>query len=456
MMADISELSLKDGRVITDSETLAKFGKDDSTQEVVKVYKPLAVVEAHSVEDVQATLRFANHHKIPVTAWGAGSSIVNSSAGLDDGIVLDLSQLNQILEINIPNQYAVVQAGVLNADLDKEVRKQGYFFAPDPGSKPISSIGGNIATNAGGMSSLKYGTTKQSVIGLQIVLADGTLINTGSKTFKDNVGYDLTDLLVGSEGTLAVIVAATVKLLPIPFGKPVTGLATFADMKQLSIGVQKISASGLYPSMMEALNDTSIEALDRLEKTDLGNGGVAKALLIFKLKGAPAGAVEALQEILGDAGALHVSVTDDAEYAQKIIQIRQDYYRAEAAYGRLIVEDVAVPLSKLPDLADFVEQLTFTTDVTAFLGGHAGDGNFHPNIAIPRDSDSIPADVQDAISKIFKYVQSIEGTISAEHGIGEIKKQWVLPQLGQELVDLQRRVKLTFDPNNILNPGRKI
>lgn len=455
-MADISQLSLKDGRVITDPETLAKFGKDDSTQEVVKVYKPLAVVEAHSVADVQATLRFANQNQIPVTAWGAGSSIVNSSAGLDDGIVLNLSQLNQILEINIPNQYAVVQAGVLNADLDKEVRKQGYFFAPDPGSKPISSIGGNIATNAGGMSSLKYGTTKQSVIGLQVVLADGTLVNTGSKTFKDNVGYDLTDLLVGSEGTLAVIVAATVKLLPIPFGKPVTGLATFADMKQLSIGVQKISASGLYPSMLEALNDTSIEALDRLEKSDLGNGGTAKALLIFKLEGAPAGAVEALQSILDEAGALHVSVTDDPDYGQQIIKIRQDYYRAEAAYGRLIVEDVAVPLSKLPELADFVEKLTFTTDVTAFLGGHAGDGNFHPNIAIPRDSDSIPSDVQDAIAKIFTYVQSIEGTISAEHGIGEIKKKWVLPQLGQELVDLQRRVKQTFDPNNILNPGRKI
>lgn len=454
-MADISDLSLVDGQVITDPAVLAKFGKNDSTQEVTKVYQPLAVVEAHSTTDVQVTLKFANANKIPVTAWGAGTSIVNSSAGLDNGLVLDLSKLNQILEINIPNQYAVVQAGVLNAELDKEVRKQGYFFAPDPGSKPISSVGGNIATNAGGMSSLKYGTTKQSVIGLQVVLADGTLIETGGKTFKDNVGYDLTDLLVGSEGTLAVIVAATVKLLPIPFGKPVTGLATFANMEELSIGVQKISASGLYPAMMEALNDTSITALDRLEGSDLGKGG-AKALLIFKLEGAPAGALAALKQILTDAHALHVSVTEDPEYSDKIIKIRQDYYRAEAAYGRLIVEDIAVPLSKLPELADFVEKLSFTTNVTAFLGGHAGDGNFHPNIAIPRDLDSIPADVEEAIYKIFTYAQSVGGTISAEHGVGEIKKQWVLPQLGQDLVDLQKRVKLTFDPNNILNPGRKI
>lgn len=455
-MADISELSLTNGQVITDPDVLKKFGKNDSTQEVVKVYQPLAVVEAQSIKDVQDTMKFANAHKIPVTTWGAGSSIVNSSAGLDDGIVLNLSKMNKILEINIPNQYAIVEAGVINADLDKEVRKQGYFFAPDPGSKPISSVGGNIATNAGGMSSLKYGTTKQSVIGLQIVLADGTLIETGGKTFKNNVGYDLTDLLVGSEGTLAVIVSATVKLLPIPFGKPVTGLATFANMAELSVGVQKISASGLYPSMLEALNGTSIEALDRLEGSDLGNGGTAKALLIFKLEGAPAGAVDALKKILDEAKAIHVSVTDDQEYSDNIIKIRQDYYKAEAAYGRLIVEDIAVPLSKLPELADFVADLKFTTNVTAFLGGHAGDGNFHPNIAIPRDSDSVPADVREAINKIFTYAQSVGGTISAEHGIGEIKKQWVLPQLGQDLVDLQKKVKLAFDPNNILNPGRKI
>ncbi|MFT8372967.1 MAG: FAD-linked oxidase C-terminal domain-containing protein, partial [Liquorilactobacillus satsumensis] len=154
--------------------------------------------------------------------------------------------------------------------------------------------------------------------------------------------------------------------------------------------------------------------------------------------------------------ALHVSVTTEKDYAQKIIKIRQDYYQAEAAYGRLIVEDVAVPLSKLPALAEFVDQLTFQTPVKAFLGGHAGDGNFHPNIAIPRELNVIPADVKAAIKKIFAYVQSIGGTISAEHGIGDLKDEWVLPQLGQQLVTLQKKVKHTFDPNNILNPGRKV
>ncbi|KGO31986.1 FAD-binding oxidoreductase [Oenococcus alcoholitolerans] len=295
MTEKVSDLKIPDGEILRDKKELLVYGKDEYTQEVSSGYLPSLVVKAKSVADVQATTKFANEHKIPLTVRGAGTSIVNSSAGIDNGIVLDLSGLNKILEVNIPNQYAIVQAGVLNGDLDAEVRKQGYFFAPDPGSKPISSIGGNIATNAGGMSSLKYGTTKQSVIGLDLVLADGSLLSVGSKTFKDNVGYDITDLIIGSEGTLAIVVSATVKLLPIPFGKSVTGLATFASMTDLSAAVQKISASGLDPSMLEALNDTSIEALDNYEGVHLAKDG-AKALLIFQLDAAPSGALEALKK----------------------------------------------------------------------------------------------------------------------------------------------------------------
>lgn len=455
MATVIDELTIPDGRIITDAQEVQKFSGDKYTEAIEAVNQPLAVVEAQSTADVQAAVRFANAHRIPVTARAAATSIVNGSAAEKDGLIIDLNQLNKILEINIPNQYAVVQAGVINSDLDNEARKQGYFFSPDPGSKPISSVGGNIATNAGGMSSLKYGTTKQSVIGLKVVLADGTVVETGGKTFKNNAPYDLTDLFVGSEGTLGIIVEATVKLLPVPFGNPVTGLATFANMKQLSVGVQNISGSGLYTSMMEALNKTSIEALDRLEHSDLGQGG-AESLLIFQLDVAPAGALDALKKILKSSGALRVNVTDDPDYAKKIIKIRQDYYQAEAAYGRLIVEDVAVPLSKLPDLAEFVENLKFSSNVTAFLGGHAGDGNFHPNFAVSKELDQTPDDVNDAINQIFKYVQSIGGTISAEHGIGDLKEKWVLPQLGQNLVALQKKVKLTFDPNNVLNPDRKL
>lgn len=455
MSVNINELSLPDGQIVSDNEEIKKLSSDKFTEAIEEDNQPLAVIQAKSVADVQAAVKFANDNRIPVTARGAGTSIVNGSAAEKGGLIIDLTQLNKILEINIPNQYAIVQAGVLNSDLDEEVRKHGYFFSPDPSSKRISSVGGNIATNAGGMSSLKYGTTKQSVVGLQVVLADGKLVELGGKTFKNNAPYDLTDLFVGSEGTLGIITAATVKLLPIPFGNPVTGLATFDNMKQLSIGVQNISGSGLYPSMMEALNKTSIEALDNLEKSDLGKGG-AESLLIFQLDVAPAGAVDALKKILTKSGALQVNVTDDPDYAKKIIKIRQDYYQAEATYGRLIVEDVAVPLSKLPDLADFVEKLQFTSKVTAFLGGHAGDGNFHPNFAVSKEYSETPADVNDAINRIFKYVQSIGGTISAEHGIGDLKYKWVLPQLGEDVVELQRKVKAAFDPNNILNPGRKV
>lgn len=455
MVSDFEELKNLDGEIETDLEVRHKYGQNKYTQSIISVNTPLAVVHAASIRDVQATLRFANKEHLSVTALGGGTSIVNGSAGEEKGLVLDLSPLDKILEISVPDQYAIVQAGVLNGVLDQAVRKQGYFFAPDPGSKPISTIGGNIATNAGGMSSLKYGTTKQSVVGLKVVLADGTLIETGSKCFKDNVGYDLTDLFIGSEGTLGIIVEATVRILPIPFGNPTTGLATFESMEALSMAVEHLSGSGLYPSMLEALNKNSIEALDRLEKTDLSKGG-AEALLIFQLDVTPAGALEALKKILQADKALYVSVTDDAEYAQKIIKIRQDYYEAEAAYGRLIVEDVAVPLSKLPELAEFVDKLSFSTPVKTFLGGHAGDGNFHPNIAIPSNLEVIPTDVEEAINKLFTYVQSIGGTISAEHGVGDVKDAWVLPQLGEQLVKVQQKLKAAFDPAGILNPGRKL
>lgn len=454
-MTEISTLTIPDGRILTNPTQITELSDDHYTEAITEISIPVAVVQAKSVADVQVTAKFANEHKIPLIARGAGTSIVNGSAAQKDGIILDLSALNRILEINIPNQYAVVEPGVLNEELDQEVRKQGYFFSPDPGSKKISSIGGNIATDAGGMSSLKYGTTKRSVIGLKVVLADGSLIELGGKTFKNNVPYDLTHLFVGSEGTLGIIVEATVKLIALPFGATVTGLATFYSMKQLSVGVQNISSSGLYPSMLEALNQTSLEALDNLEKTDLGANG-AKALLIFQLDVAPTGSLDKLQEILSNSGAAHVDVTDDADYAQKIIKIRQDYYQAEAAYGRLLVEDIAVPLSKLPELADFVEKLEFKGQVKAFLGGHAGDGNFHPNFAIPHEVKEIPAELDQAIDQIFEYVLSLGGTISAEHGIGDLKKKWVNQQLGPDLVALQQRVKLAFDPNNILNPGRKV
>lgn len=455
MTLDLSKLQLPTGEIVIDEKILKDYGQNKFTQEKITGSKPAVLIDAKSIVDVQATVKFANQEKIAVTVYGGGTSIVNGSAGENGGIVLNLTKLNKIIEINTADQTAVVEAGVLNGTLDEEVRKQGYFFAPDPGSKPISTVGGNIATNAGGMSSLKYGTTKQSVLGLKVVLADGTIVETGGRCFKNNAGYDLTDLFVGSEGTLGVVVEATVRILPIPFGNATTGLATFADMKALSVAVEKISASGLNPSMLEALNKTSIEALDALEGTDMGKEG-AEALLIFQLDVTPEGALEALKETLEQNKALHVSVTDDSEYAKKIVKIRQDYYKAEAAYGRLVVEDVAVPLSKLPELAEFVDNLSFTSPVKAFLGGHAGDGNFHPNIAIPKDLDTIPEDVQSAITKIFAFAQSLGGTISAEHGIGDLKYGWIVSQLGQEVVDLQRKVKQAFDPNNILNPGRKI
>ena len=227
MSTDLTTLALPDGEVVTEPPVLAEYRLNPYTQETAAEGQLIAVVFATSVADVQATLQFATTHHIPVMTQGARTSIANGAAGLDGSILLNLSRLNHIVALQPENQTAVVEAGVLNGDLDQAAREVGYFYAPDPGSKPISTIGGNIATNAGGMASLKYGTTRENVLGLKVVLADGRLLELGGATFKNNASYDLTDLFIGSEGTLGVVVEATVRLRPIPFGDTVTGLATF-------------------------------------------------------------------------------------------------------------------------------------------------------------------------------------------------------------------------------------
>lgn len=452
---DITLLDLPNGEVNTEESVLDKYGYDEWTQEETSRTLPRAVVFAESIADVQAVLRFASEHQIAVVTQGSRTLIVNGSSALSDSIILSLARMNHIIDIQIENQLAIVEPGVLNGTLDEAARKFDYFYAPDPGSKPISTIGGNVATNAGGMSSLKYGTTKQAVLALKVVLASGELIEVGAPVLKNTAAYNLLDLFVGSEGTLGVIVEITVRLLPIPYGASVTGLATFNSMQALTSAVQRIQASGLYPSMLEALNRVSIEALDQYENLDLGARG-SQALLIFQLDVAVDGALEVAKQELQAAGAVKVDVTADVERTKEIIKIRQDVFKAGAQYGRLIVEDIAVPLGSLATVVARAEEIAEKYQQRLLLLGHAGDGNLHPDFILESTEGPIPAELDAAIAELLTYVISIGGTVSAEHGIGSLKKKWVDQQLSPAVVQLQKQIKQVFDPQGILNPERKV
>ncbi len=452
---DITLLNLPNGEVNTEESVLDKYGYDEWTQEETSRTLPRAVVFAESIADVQAVLRFASEHQIAVVTQGSRTSIVNGSSALSDSIILSLARMNHIIDIQIENQLAIVEPGVLNGTLDEAARKFDYFYAPDPGSKPISTIGGNVATNAGGMSSLKYGTTKQAVLALKVVLASGELIEVGAPVLKNTAAYNLLDLFVGSEGTLGVIVEITVRLLPIPYGASVTGLATFNSMQALTSAVQRIQASGLYPSMLEALNRVSIVALDQYENLDLGARG-SQALLIFQLDVAVDGALEVAKQELQAAGAVKVDVTADVERTKEIIKIRQDVFKAGAQYGRLIVEDIAVPLGSLATVVARAEEIAEKYQQRLLLLGHAGDGNLHPDFILESTEGPIPAELDAAIAELLTYVISVGGTVSAEHGIGSLKKKWVDQQLSPAVVQLQKQIKQVFDPQGILNPERKV
>uniref|UniRef100_UPI002601DB28 FAD-binding oxidoreductase n=1 Tax=Companilactobacillus sp. TaxID=2767905 RepID=UPI002601DB28 len=369
--------NVTDGRVLTDSDSLNKFSfsknltDDDSGL-------ALAVIEAHSVKDIQGTLKTARKFHIPVVPQDQATSTVIGSDGIEDSFILSTAKMNQIKEISRADSLAVVEPGVINGDLDKEARKQGMFYAPDPGSKPISGIGGNVNTNAGGMSTVKYGATKDNVLGVKVVLADGREIKLGGRTLKQAFGYDLTQLIVGSEGTLGIVTEVTVKLLPIPLGTPVMGLAFFDNMTELSKAVAAIRISGVYPTMLEALDNNTVIALDKYEGIHYASDN--GAMLIFKLDNGTQEAMDVINKLLNEHNADHIQVTQDATEQAALEKLRQDMLPAIFTGNQHIMEDMAVPLSQLAPLMDYIQDLSKELGVKIYTAGHAGDGNVHPSI----------------------------------------------------------------------------
>lgn len=418
---------------------------------------PEAVVFPQTTEHVSALLKVCNDEQIPVTPRGSGTNLAGGTIPVEGGVILNMTRFNQIYEIDEKNLTATVGPGVITADLHQAVEAVGLFYPPDPGSMRISTIGGNVAQCAGGMRGLKYGVTKDYVMGLEYVLPGGQVLQCGGKNYKDVAGYDLTRLLVGSEGTLAVITKITLKLLPKPETKRT--LTVFChEMIDAARIVEQIIAAKIIPATMEFLDQETMRVVD--DFSHLGLPRDVAAMLLIEQDGTEAQVlkdVERIAEIARQAGAADVELAKTPEEGAKLMMARRS---ALAALSRLrpttILEDATVPRSRLAEMVAAVMRIAEKYQVKICTFGHAGDGNLHPTcMTDERDHEEIER-VEQAFSEIFQTALNLGGTITGEHGVGMAKMQYLPQRVGEHGMELMKALKHAFDPNGILNPGKVV
>ena len=406
---------------------------------------------------VSAIARLCNEHRLPLVPRGAGTGYTGGSVPTQGGVVLSLERLNRILEIDEANLIAIVEPNVVTGDLQEAVERLGLFYPPDPASLKQSALGGNVAEGAGGPRAFKYGTTKKYVLGLEAVLPTGEIVETGGKVVKNVVGYDLTQLLVGSEGTLAIITKIILRLIPKP---PVqaTLRATFRDVESAVAAVTNVIRARVVPAAVELVDGDSLEAVARnLNVRSLAPEGTA-AILLLEVDGVPA-AVEdeaaRVEAACRDAGATEILRAKDEAARQELWRVRRELSLSLKLIAPLkLNHDVVVPKGRIPELFALVARLRERYRLRIPLFGHAGDGNIHVNIMLdPSDADAV-ARAREAERVLFEGVVALEGSISGEHGIGFAKAPFLTIELSADEIALMKRVKQAFDPNGILNPGK--
>lgn len=437
------------GALVTDPDILAGYRHDRAFDPAAA--DPLALVRASSTEDVQATLRWANENRVPVVPRGAGTSLSGGSGGLAAGIVLSTEKMRAV-RIDPATRTAVAEPGALNVEVKDAAAAHGLWYPPDPSSFEICSIGGNVATNAGGLCCVKYGVTTDYVLGLEVVLADGTAVRLGGPRLKDVAGLPLTKLFVGSEGTLGVITEVTLRLLP-PQPPSSTLVATFGSVQAAADAVLAVTAV-LRPAMLEFMDRTTINAVE--DAVRMGLDRDAEAMLIAR-SDAPGAAAAAEIAIMAQActshGAIEVFHTDDPDEGEAFTAARRMAIPAVERTGSLLLEDVGVPLPALPALVSGVAAIARAHRVTIAVIAHAGDGNTHPLIVHdPADAD-MTARAHAAFGEVMDLAITLGGTITGEHGVGRLKRPWLSAQVGPDVLALSRRIKDALDPNGVLNPG---
>ncbi|KDA06445.1 FAD-linked oxidase [Microbacterium sp. CH12i] len=412
--------------------------------------RPLAVVHAQSVRDVQETMRIATATNTPVVVRGAGTGLAGGANAGPGEIVLSTLRMNRVLEVRADDLFAVVEPGILNAELNTLLAAQGLWWPPDPASRDISTVGGNIATGAGGLLCAKYGVVRDAVLAIDLVRADGRLLHLGHRSVKGVTGLDLTSLVIGSEGTLGVVVGATLKLRRLVEGEVCTITALFPTVRAAAVGSAAVTASGAQPAIMELIDATSLVAIHSY--LDLPSPPTATSQLTIQTDG-PAAAAEAdlIAAVLRDNGG-DVTLTYDREEGERLLTIRRSMHSAMAALGTTLIEDVSVPRSALPAMYDEIARIEREYELTIPAIAHAGDGNLHPNFIF--EGDEVPEQVWAAADDLFRSAISLGGTLTGEHGIGILKSRWLAAELGDDQWELQREIKRVFDPLGILNPGK--
>lgn len=441
------------GQVLTEREDMLAYANDAT--HYFKSRVPDAVVLPHNTEEVAKIMKYAFEHEIPVTPRGAGSGLSGGCTPVKGGIVMDTKRLNKILEIDQSNMTAKVEAGVVLKKFQDTVEKRRLFYPPDPQSMSVCTIGANVATRAGGPRGVKYGTTGNYVLGLEVVLPDGSIINTGGKFVKQSVGYNLTQLMTGSEGTLGVITGVNLRLLPLPEADK-TVIVVCETLDQAAQIVAEIIARGAVPAMLEFLIKLAITVMNNYVAEPLPTDGEAYLFMLFDGTEAQVEAeAQIVSQICHDLKAREVRVIDNPKVAHGYWNARANIYPLiQTIFNRATSEDVTVPRNKIPDFVRAVQSIAASIGIMIGLAGHAGDGNMHPSILFPEVTPEAEAKAKVAIDQLIRAGLDLGGTISGEHGIGIHKAEYLAWELGDIQIDLMKRIKYAFDPKGIMNPGK--
>ncbi len=438
-------------RLLTEVDDRVSYSYDASFGQ----HLPDLVVQVLSAEEVQRTVEIADEFEIPIYPRGASTSLSGGPLPVHGGIVMDFSQWTQKLEIYPEDLIIKVSPGVKTEDIHKLAEQHNLMYAPDPSSSSICTIGGNLAENAGGPRGVKYGVTKDYVIGLEVVTAEGKLIKTGGSTVKNVTGYDLTKLLIGSEGTLGIITEATLRLIPKPLDT-MTAMVVFDDLYTAGKSISKILTTGVRPSKMEILDQNSINKVEDYAGLNLPRN--AAAIILVEVDGDPEvlpKELAVIKDALEEIGVTNIQMAENKAQEQKLWQVRKLVSPAIVTSGYTkISEDATVPLSKIPDMFKKIDEIKNKYNLNIVVFGHAGDGNLHPTINTNmRDIEEVK-NVEFAVEEIFNYAIELGGTLSGEHGIGTMKKAFMVNEVGEDGLAFQKSIKQALDPKNILNPGK--
>lgn len=441
--------------IATDREDLMCYSYDGTGME----FMPAAIVFPGSAEEISSIMQLANRELFPVIPRGAGTGMTGGALPVAGGLVLATSRMNRILEIDTENQIAVVEPGVITGQFQAAVQREGLFYPPDPASRDFCTMGGNVAECAGGPSAVKYGVTRDYVLGLEVVLPDGRLMHTGVRTAKGVVGYDFTRLFIGSEGTLGIVCKIIVRLLALPTHTK-SFLVLTESLQQAALLVAEILKSGLLPSTLEYMDSTALGVVNDFLPLELGEN--TRAMLLIEVDGD--------EKSTAAQGGKLLSMLADRQRFPEILEVRQakndreveELWKARRSISpatfklrpHKISEDVVVPRSKIPQLVDFTEKISQELGIVILTFGHAGDGNIHVNIMVDKNDREEFEKGQQAKERLFEHVMTLGGTLSGEHGVGITKASFLPLELDKTSLELMQKIKTLFDPNNILNPGK--